>query len=702
MSAERRSQMLNDRRATGLSDIDKRSETAPSMEIGPPRTMISRFSEPLLALPRPAKRVLALIVDALLCVLCVWFSFGIRLDSWKFLEGAQWLAVAGAIGLAFPLFIVTGLYRAIFRYSGTAALMALVKACVPFGMAYFSLFTIFQVDGVPRSVGVTVPLLMFVSVGCSRMLIRYSLGGLYLDRISARGLPQVAIYGAGVAGRQVAGALAGSSEMVVRAFVDDDPHLQGGTINGLPVYSATRLRELVRDRGVTDLLLAMPTISRARRAEIVRMIESMHLHLHVRALPCLSGLAQGKVKIQDISELDIEDLLGRDPVPPSDDLLGKNITGRVVLVTGAGGSIGSELCRQIVQLAPDTVLLLDSSEHALYSIHHELQRTLPSDTIRVLPLLASVRDEGRMREIMRVYQPQTVYHAAAYKHVPLVEHNPAEGVRNNVMGTWTIARLAAEFGVRDFVLISTDKAVRPTNVMGASKRLAEMVLQGLAQERSATRFSMVRFGNVLGSSGSVVPLFRQQIRDGGPITLTHGDITRYFMTIPEAAQLVIQSGAMAVGGDVFVLDMGAPVRIIDLARRMVELSGMTVRDADNPEGDIAIEITGLRPGEKLYEELLIGDNPSPTQHARIMKAHDDAMGWNKLRLRLAALDLALEANDVNTIRQMLQELVAGYRPAGVIVDWIYLESMGEPVPAARSAAVLEPKKPLVPVLASAG
>ncbi|GGE78415.1 polysaccharide biosynthesis protein [Massilia psychrophila] len=655
--------------------------------------MINRFSKLLLALPRPVKRVLALAVDAGLCVLCVWLSFGIRLDSWTFLTGAQWWAVASAIGLAFPLFIVNGLYRAIFRYSGTAALMALVKACVPFGLAYFFVFTVIQIDGVPRSIGVTVPLLMFVSVGCSRLLTRYSLGGLYLDRVNAKGLPQVVIYGAGVAGRQVAAALANNREMVVRAFVDDAPHLQGSTLSGLPIYPASGLQDLVRSQGVTDVLMAMPSISRTRRAQIVRAIEGMHLQLHVRALPCLSDLAQGKIKIQDISELDIEDLLGRDPVPPSTDLLEKNIVGRVVLVTGAGGSIGSELCRQIVRLGPDTVLLVDSSEHALYAIHHELQRTVPSKNIRVLPLLASVRDEARMREIMRVWRPQTVYHAAAYKHVPLVEHNPAEGVRNNVMGTWTTARLSAEFGVRDFVLISTDKAVRPTNIMGASKRLAEMVLQGLAQERSATRFSMVRFGNVLGSSGSVVPLFRQQIRDGGPITLTHADITRFFMTIPEAAQLVIQAGAMAVGGDVFVLDMGAPVRIIDLARRMVELSGMTVREDGNADGDIGIEITGLRPGEKLYEELLIGDNPSPTEHPRIMKAHDDAMVWSKLRLRLAALDAALESNDVNTIRQILQELVSGYLPAGEIVDWVYLENRCEMTQGAMLEVVVEENEP---------
>lgn len=344
-----------------------------------------------------------------------------------------------------------------------------------------------------------------------------------------------------------------------------------------------------------------------------------------------------------------------------------------MLVTGAGGSIGSELCRQILTLGPVALLLVDSSEYALYSVHHELQRSPLAEQVRVLPLLASVRDEVRMREIMRAWAPDTVYHAAAYKHVPLVEHNPAEGVGNNVMGTWVTARLAAEFGVGSFVLVSTDKAVRPTNVMGASKRLAELVLQALAQKSSRTCFSMVRFGNVLGSSGSVVPLFRQQIRDGGPITLTHADITRYFMTIPEAAQLVIQAGAMAVGGDVFVLDMGEPVKIIDLARRMVELSGFSIRDADNPDGDIEVVITGLRPGEKLYEELLIGDNPAPTQHPRIMKAHEDVLAWEPLSERLGALQVALTANNVSVIRQILKALVTGYRPAGKVVDWIHLE-----------------------------
>jgi FlaA1/EpsC-like NDP-sugar epimerase len=397
-------------------------------------------------------------------------------------------------------------------------------------------------------------------------------------------------------------------------------------------------------------------------------------------LPSVTELAQGKVSTSDLRELDIDDLLGREPVAPNHILLGRNIADKVVLVTGAGGSIGSELCRQIVKMAPVTLLLVEQSEFALYNIHQELHAKLTSpqgQAIRVVPLLASVRDEERMREIMTTWKPDTVYHAAAYKHVPLVEHNPAEGIKNNVFGTLTAARVAAEQGVADFVLISTDKAVRPTNIMGASKRLAEMVLQALVAISPGTRFSMVRFGNVLGSSGSVVPKFRQQIRDGGPITLTHPEITRYFMTIPEAAQLVIQAGAMAKGGDVFVLDMGQSVRIMDLARRMVELSGLTIRDEVSPDGDIEIEITGLRPGEKLYEELLIGDNPKPTAHAQIMKAHESFLLWPSLEDKLNTLQVALDLNDVRVLRTMLEDMVSGYKPDSQIVDWVYMEQEAE-------------------------
>ncbi|MEN3275976.1 MAG: UDP-N-acetylglucosamine 4,6-dehydratase [Massilia sp.] len=629
----------------------------------------------LLRLPRIAKRALALLVDVVFCVASVWVAFGMRFESWEFMTEPQQRAVFAAIGLAVPIYIVSGLYRAIFRFSGTAALMTLVKACTAMGLFYALLFTVLGLPGVPRGVGIIVPLLLFVTTGGIRLLVRYWLGNAYIRALDRRAPPKsvVLIYGAGSAGRQLADALANSREMVVRAFIDDARSLQGGTLNGLRIHPASKLAELVERGGVTDLLLAMPTVGRARRAEIVRSIQAQHLPLHVRTLPRLGDLAQGRVHVRDLHELDIEDLLGRDPVPPDDGLLHRNIRGKVVLVTGAGGSIGSELCRQIVRLGPATLVLVEVSEFALYSIHQELLAAAAGTSTRVLPMLASVRDEARMREIMRTWRPDTIYHAAAYKHVPLVEHNPAEGVRNNVLGTFVTVKVAHEFRVKDFVLISTDKAVRPTNIMGASKRLAELVLQGMALRGGATRFSMVRFGNVLGSSGSVVPLFREQIKGGGPITLTHADITRYFMTIPEAAQLVIQAGAMAEGGDVFVLDMGAPVRIIDLARRMVALSGLSVKDASHPEGDIEIVITGLRPGEKLYEELLIGDNPVATTHPRVMRAQEEAIPWELLMKRMSVLETALATNNVIHVRQILQGLVSGYRPADEIVDWVHLE-----------------------------
>lgn len=426
---------------------------------------------------------------------------------------------------------------------------------------------------------------------------------------------------------------------------------------------------------ISAVLLAFPSASRHRRNEILERIQSARVA--VRTLPSMSDLIQGRVSASDIHDLDEDDLLGREPVPPDAALLAKNVAGKVVMVTGAGGSIGSELCRQIAAIGPTKLLLVEQSEFALYTIHQELRERFSTRGLEAVPLLASVQDAVRLREIMAAWLPSTVYHAAAYKHVPLVEHNPVEGVKNNVLGTLHAAQAAAGSGVADFVLISTDKAVRPTNVMGASKRLAEMVLQALAavssQGGGQTCFTMVRFGNVLGSSGSVVPMFRRQIRDGGPITLTHAEMTRYFMTIPEAAQLVIQAGAMSRGGDVFLLDMGQPVRIADLARRMVQLSGLTCKDDENPEGDIEIRITGLRPGEKLYEELLIGDNPQPTPHPRIMKADEAFLPWAQLAEKMAALEQALANSDVGAVRAMLKALVSGYEPNDGILDWVCLE-----------------------------
>lgn len=650
---------------------------------------ISALTDFLLFLPRPIKRSIALGADAVVCAITVWIAFNLRLESWTEWSPAHFTAFVGSVAFALPLFVVFGLYRAIFRYSGLPALMTVLKAVAPYAVIYCFAFSFVGVPGVPRSVGILQPLLLLLGVTLSRAFVRYLLGGIYQNIVGKEESPKVMIYGAGSAGRQLAAALKTSPELVVVGLLDDDVRLHGQVLNGLKIYNPANLLALVAKLRVTQVFLAIPSVSRARRNEILELVRAAHVQ--VRTLPGVLELAQGKVQVSDLKELDIEDLLGRDPVPPNPLMLAKNITGKVVMVTGAGGSIGSELCRQIAKAGPTVLLLVELTEFALYAIEQELQSLVvdgPYCGVRLVPLLANVRDKSRMGEILHTWKPHTVYHAAAYKHVPLVEHNPAEGVKNNVLGTLNAAQLAAVHGVSDFVLISTDKAVRPTNVMGASKRLAEMVLQALAAwddqtgsprfargDKTVTRFSMVRFGNVLGSSGSVVPLFRKQITNGGPITLTDERITRYFMTIPEAAQLVIQAGAMASGGDVFVLDMGESVKIIDLARRMVELSGLVLKDEENPNGDIAIAVTGLRPGEKLYEELLIGDNPLPTSHPRIMKAHEEFLPWDELQGKLGALVLALEANDVPRIRTLLKDLVPGYQPDGEVVDWVWMENV---------------------------
>jgi len=665
---------------------------------------LSRFAAPVLTLPRAVKRGFVLTLDAAFCIFSVWLAFYLRSGNFTSLSGsAIWPAVVSIV-LALPIFITSGLYRAIFRYSGLPAMVAVGRAMLLYGLAFSAIFTFWGVGGVPRTVGLIQPILLLLLVGASRAAARVWLGGLYHLQLRKASLPQALIYGAGSAGRQLASAMANSPEIRVVGFLDDDDRLHGNVLNGLHIHNPADLTEVLNGTSITDVLLALPSVSRQRRNEILNELKPHKVA--VRTLPGLSEIATGRVSLSDIRELDIDDLLGREPVKPNGLLLNLNTHHKTVLVTGAGGSIGSELCRQILKTNPKQLLLVEMSEFALYQIHQALQAAMAGERVNVnepvegdtpeiplvnvgpdveiVPLLASVCDEVRMQEIMDTWKPHTVYHAAAYKHVPLVEHNPAEGVRNNVWGTRVCAEVAARNGVRNFVLISTDKAVRPTNIMGATKRLAEMVLQALAEVNAAddahrgrapnvkTTFSMVRFGNVLGSSGSVVPLFREQIKNGGPITLTHADITRYFMTIPEAAQLVIQAGAMGQGGDVFVLDMAQPVKIIDLARRMVELSGLTVRDELHPDGDIELTVTGLRPGEKLYEELLIGNNARPTQHPRIMKAHEQFLSWPELEPKLNALKMAMSVNDVPAIRDMLEQIVSGYQPSRKVVDWVHM------------------------------
>ena len=612
----------------------------------------------VLAWPRATKRWVVVALDVVLALLATWIAFTLRLDTPNVPSGAQWWVYGLAPVLAMPIFVKFGLYRAIFRYTGQAALQATGQAVLVYAIILQSVLLWQKWLGVPRSLGVLQPLIFLFLVGASRAVARFWLADLGKAQATATG--RLLIYGAGTAGVQTASALRVSSQFQLLGFVDDDAAKVGRSVNGIPVFSPAQVPTVVVQQGVTDILLALPSATRDRRNTIIDSLRAQPVH--IRTLPGLADLASGRVTVQDFRDLDVEDLLGRDPVPPDAALIARDLAGQVVLVTGAGGSIGGELTRQIVLQQPRQLLLLDHNEFGLYSIHQELQGLCAAKglVVELVPLLGSVANFERLLAVCTLYRPATVYHAAAYKHVPMVEDNPGEGVANNVMGTWNTARAARDSGVKRFVLISTDKAVRPTNVMGATKRMAELVLQALAAENSATCFTMVRFGNVLDSSGSVVPLFRRQLAAGGPLTVTHAEVTRYFMTIPEAAQLVLQAGAMAVGGDVFVLDMGEPVKILDLARRMVQLSGLSLRDDANPAGDIEIEITGLRPGEKLYEELLIGDNPERTAHPRIMKAHEDHLPWSELALHLQTLRVAADLNDVAAIKAVLQTCVQGY------------------------------------------
>ena len=631
--------------------------------------LLTQLIMPVLRLPRIAKRTVVLAVDGSFCVLSVWLAFYLRLGEWVPLSGDPALAVFASLVFALPIFIAFGLYRAIFRYSGWPAMMTVAKACSVYGLMFAALITAFGFSGIPRTIGIIQPIVLLLLVGASRAFASFWLGGSYRQQLKLGTVPRVLIYGAGSTGRQLAEALRNSHQMRVIGFLDDDSSLSGQSLNGITIYEPVELPNLVSSLMVSDVLLALPSINRQRRNKILTSIAKSKVL--VRTLPSVTDLASGKVTASDLRELDIEDLLGREPVSPDPYLLKKNIHNQVVLVTGAGGSIGSELCRQILVQGPSQLVLVEQSEYALYCIEQELSKRSAELTWSshlsscITPILGSVQNADLMQSALEKYSPEIIFHAAAYKHVPLVESNFAEGILNNTFGTLTLAKLAAQLKIPRFILISTDKAVRPTNVMGASKRLAEMILQALASNESkeaSTIFSMVRFGNVLDSSGSVVPLFRRQIADGGPITLTHPEVTRYFMTIPEAAQLVIQAGAMAKGGDVFVLDMGEPVKIADLARHMVELSGLEIKDEDNPEGDVEIEVTGLRPGEKLYEELLIGDNPETTAHPLILKANEDFLALNELEVALKGLEACLRIKSLAQVQKYLTQVIRGYQP----------------------------------------
>ena len=606
-------------------------------------------------------------VDVVAVLIAVWAAFAIRLGEWwpAWLDGVLWLFPL-AVATTIPALLGFGLYHSIVRHAGGSLAYVIVKGVSVGALAMIAVWILASGPLVPRSAWIIYWMVAIALIGSSRFVIR-DLLRIRIRRLATR--ERVAIYGAGEAGVELANALRHSPELEPAVFLDDDPDLEGSRIAGLKVKRAGKLPRLIERDEITTVLLAMPSVPHRRRREIIDALAS--LPVKVMAMPALAEIAAGTKRVDDVREVDIEDLLGRDPVRPNRALLERCIAGKTVLVTGAGGSIGSELCRQIAALGPTRLLLLDRSEPALYGIEQEILRLCAGKSTEVVALLGSVTNGQRMRRIMAELGVDTVYHAAAYKHVPIVEHNPIEGVQNNILGTLRTAEAAVAAGVSTFVLVSTDKAVRPTNVMGATKRFAELILQGLAERGVATRFCMVRFGNVLDSSGSVVPLFRDQIRHGGPVTVTHPEVIRYFMTIPEAAQLVLQAGSMGVGGDVFVLDMGDPVRILDLARQMIRLSGLELRDEDNPDGDVEITFTGLRPGEKLYEELLIGEHDEPTEHPRIRRAREESLPWPTVQSFLKRLDAASTRCDAVALRAVLKEAVRGYEPEGEIVDRLW-------------------------------
>ena len=623
--------------------------------------------ELLLALPRYAKRFISVIADVVFLFISIFSATFITQNDVDSILTKLSVMFLLSLPISIMVFVKLGLYRAVIRYMGQHALGAVLAGVISNVLVLLLLFELFQIENMGRLLAVYV-LISLLLTGGSRLLVR----NLILQRNVVH-KERVLIYGAGSSGRQLAQALLNGEQFHPVAFVDDDVTLQRSTILGIHVGSPSQIAAIIRAKNVSRILLALPSASRARRREVLESLGDMPIP--VQTVPGMSDIVDGSMRIDELQDVKIEDLLGRDPVEPKLKLMHANIKDKVVMVTGAGGSIGSELCRQIVQYEPKSLILFELSEFALYSIEQELRALTKDEKLDVTlhPILGNVQKQSRIQAVMAKFGVQTVYHAAAYKHVPLVEYNVVEGVFNNVFGTWRAAEAAVAAGVETFVLISTDKAVRPTNIMGASKRLAELVLQGLAVRQNRTRFCMVRFGNVLGSSGSVVPLFREQIRNGGPITVTHPEIIRYFMTIPEAAQLVIQAGAMGKGGDVFVLDMGEPVRIADLARRMVHLMGLEVKDTQHPDGDIEICFSGLRPGEKLYEELLIGENVRQTAHPRIMAANEVSLNWKDMAELLRQLEHHCDHFAVERIVQLITEAPTGFSHSSAVCDLVDLQ-----------------------------
>jgi FlaA1/EpsC-like NDP-sugar epimerase len=627
-----------------------------------------------LNLPRKLKQIIVLSLDIVFALFSTYLAFMLRSDSFDIPGDHGWVAYAISI-IFIPVFIRFGLYRAIFRYSGVTTLFQVNKAVLAYAALYLTGILIFsQNENLPLAIGFLQPGIFMTCVILSRTMARLWLYNFASQNLKKSNERNLLIYGAGSAGVQIGRVFSHSREFHLACYIDDDPSLGWKQINGINIFPSSLIDQKIQKHQITDVLIAIPSLSQNQRIKIIKQLS--HHSVYVRTLPNIINLTNGKISVEDIKELDLDDLLGRESVPIDYTNASTSIEGKVVLITGAGGSIGSELARQILVLSPAKLILIDHSEFALYQIIEELKKrtSIHVEVAQVIGLLGDVHDYSRMSRYVKDHEPDFIYHAAAYKHVPIVEDNPIEGVLNNVFGTFTMAQVAIEYQVKSFVLIRTDKAVRPTNVMGASKRIAELCLQSLAKEsaiqfdvkspliENKTIFTMVRFGNVLGSSGSVIPLFRRQIMNGGPVTLTDARVTRYFMSIPEASQLVIQAGFMSKGGEVFVLDMGEPVKIFDLAKRLIQLMGKSLRDESNPNGEIEIQEIGLRPGEKLYEELLIGNQPIQTEHPKIMAARESMIPWSELSSHLNEMQVAINNNDLNKIKSMFLLLVEGYMP----------------------------------------
>jgi FlaA1/EpsC-like NDP-sugar epimerase len=632
-------------------------------------SILSIASKNIINLPRYAKRTIAIILDFGLCVLCTWLAFYLRLEQFVYINDITILAAIISIVFAIPIFWLTGLYKTMLRFAGSSIILTVFVAIINYSLLYFAIIGIYGIQGIPRSIGVLQPVLLFLTILSSRIIIKY----LFAESNTLKNSKikkNILIYGAGAAGRQILAGLENNPEMKVVGFLDDDAQFHRQIVLGQTVYDPLKIDKLINKKKVDTVLLALPLINRQRRNKIIDILNQYKIT--VKTLPSIQDIFDDKISVSDIKDLSIEDLLNREQVKPNLDLLSRNINSKIVMVTGAGGSIGSEISRQIIKLKPKKLLLLELNEFALYKINEELKNI--NQNLPIIPLFANIQDRSKIEELFQTFKVDTVYHAAAYKHVPLVEENICESIKNNVLGTFLIAEIALKYNVPNFVLISSDKAVRSTNIMGASKRLAEIIIQALFdKQKGQSQFAIVRFGNVLESSGSVIPKFKKQIQSGGPVTLTHPEVTRYFMTITEASQLVIQAGAMSRGCEVFILDMGESIKIKDLIKKMIKLSGLIIKDENNTDGDIEIKIIGLRPGEKLYEELLIGNNPHKTFHKKIQKAQEPFIPFEKLKINLDNLSVLLKDNKVSEVKEMMGKLVPSYQSNSKIVDHVYME-----------------------------